>query len=486
MKIRKLSVIVSLFAAVMILVTACAPAATPPPAATQPPAAAETEVMAEPTEAPAAAETEAMAEPTEPPAAAETEAMAEPAEPPKPEKLTFWMMKIFVDTGNESVQAHVEEFTKETGIPVDFELIPINDLSTRWSAAIESGNVPDLSYFDYNNLGQFHGQDLLLDVTDTVDAIQAKNGDLTPALLRSMTYDGRLYGVPMWAEPTVLYYRTDLFEKAGIANPPDTWDEFIADAKLLTDPANGVYGAGFGIGMNLTDSEWWFRDIIWSHGASLVAEDGVTAKADTPEFKQAAQFITDFYTTDNVTPPGVVGWDDAGNNKSYLSGQSAMIINTGSVYNAIFNTSDYPDLKETTKLALVPAGPAGRFVTGICNGMGIFKATQNPYWAQQLMMWMMDKEWQREWMQFGGYQIVPAYPDLAEDPFWQNDYGRVFGEVPQYYAFIGYPGPFTPAAGEVSNTFQLTSHFMEVVVNNQPLDEMLAKLQEDLTAIFQQ
>lgn len=451
MNTKKLSLIFSLLVVMVLTFTACSPKTTP---------------------------TESI------PSVQETEDEAVPTVPDKPSKLTFWMMKTFVDEGNLSMEAHVEEFEKATGIEVDFEMIPIDDLATRWSAAIESGNTPDLSYMDYNNLGQFQAKDLLLDVTDTIAEVQAKNGELTPALLESMTYNGKLYGVPMWAEPTVLYYRTDLFEKAGIANPPDTWEEFIEDAKLLTDPDNGVYGAGFGIGMSLTDTEWWVRDILWSFGASINAADGKTATVNTPEFKEAAQWFVDFYTKHNITPPGVVGWDDSGNNKSYLSGQSAMVINTGSVYNAIFNTADYPDLKENTKVAPVPGGPSGRFITGICNGIGIFKNTQNPYWSKQLMAWMMDKEWQREWMKFGGYLIVPAYPDLAEDPFWQTDAGRVFAEVPLYYAFIGYPGNFTPASGQIANTFVLTRNFMEVIVNDQPLEEMLDNLQAEVTEIL--
>lgn len=455
---------ISLLVVFSMLFAACTPAATEEPAAEEPA-----------DEEPAAEEPEEVDEP----------AVSEPSEPEKPDELTFWMMKIFVDTGNEAVEARVEEFTQATGIPVDLELIAINDLTTRWSAAIESGNVPDLTYMDYNTLGSFQANDQMLDVTTTVEEIQRINGEMTPSLLQSFSYSGKYYGVPMWAEPTVLYYRTDLLENAGIENPPETWEEFIEDAQLLTDPTTGVYGAGFCIGMDCTDSEWWFRDILWSHGASLLTADGQSPAVDTPEFRTAAQWIIDFFTEYDINPPAAVGWDDGGNNQAYLSGQSAMVINTGSIYNAIFNTEDYPDLKDTTKLALVPGGPEGRFITGISNGLALFKDAKNPYWGQQLMIWMMDKEWQREWMQFGGYQIVPAYPELGEDEFWQNDYGMVFSEVPEYYAFLGYPGDFTPAAGEITRSFIITRNLQEVIVNDQSLDDMLAQLHNDIAEVLQ-
>ncbi len=46
-----------------------------------------------------------------------------------------------------------------------------------------------------------------------------------------------MYGLPFDGESTGLFYRTDLFEAAGIAEPPKTWEEFTAAAEKLTDPA---------------------------------------------------------------------------------------------------------------------------------------------------------------------------------------------------------------------------------------------------------
>ena len=40
------------------------------------------------------------------------------------------------------------------------------------------------------------------------------------------TYEDSMYGLPVDGESTALFYRTDLFEEAGIDGPPETWDEF--------------------------------------------------------------------------------------------------------------------------------------------------------------------------------------------------------------------------------------------------------------------
>lgn len=49
-----------------------------------------------------------------------------------------------------------------------------------------------------------------------------------------------VYGIPGWASVQVLYYRTDMFEEAGLS-APETWDDFRDAAIKLTDEKNGIY-----------------------------------------------------------------------------------------------------------------------------------------------------------------------------------------------------------------------------------------------------
>ena len=49
----------------------------------------------------------------------------------------------------------------------------------------------------------------------------------------SVTVDGKTYGVPWYVETRLLYYRTDIAEKAGVTEAPKTWDELKATARAL-------------------------------------------------------------------------------------------------------------------------------------------------------------------------------------------------------------------------------------------------------------
>jgi multiple sugar transport system substrate-binding protein len=67
-----------------------------------------------------------------------------------------------------------------------------------------------------------------------------KLGDLEPAMVKAMSYDGKIYGIPMQAQTHVMAYRKDLFDKNGIT-PPTTFEEMQAAAKKLQDAEKMKY-----------------------------------------------------------------------------------------------------------------------------------------------------------------------------------------------------------------------------------------------------
>lgn len=67
--------------------------------------------------------------------------------------------------------------------------------------------------------------------------------DLLPKIRDALSVDGKLYAAPFYGESSMVMYRTDLFQKAGLTMPASpTWDFVIDAAKKVTDKANGVYG----------------------------------------------------------------------------------------------------------------------------------------------------------------------------------------------------------------------------------------------------
>lgn len=99
--------------------------------------------------------------------------------------------------------------------------------------------------------------------------------DLLPAIADSLSYEGKLYAAPFYAESALTMYRTDLFEQAGLTMPKHpTWSFIRKAAAKITDRDNGIYGvclrgkAGWGENMAFVSTlahSWgarWF-DMNW-------------------------------------------------------------------------------------------------------------------------------------------------------------------------------------------------------------------------------
>lgn len=67
--------------------------------------------------------------------------------------------------------------------------------------------------------------------------------DLLPPIRDAASYEGKLYGAPFYGESSMLMYRTDLFQRAGLTMPEQpTWQFVTEAARKLTDKAHDVYG----------------------------------------------------------------------------------------------------------------------------------------------------------------------------------------------------------------------------------------------------
>lgn len=376
--------------------------------------------------------------------------------------LTFWMKKQLFEDQNKLIQERAKQFGAENNVNVNIELIAYEDFYPKWSAAIESKTVPDVSFFGYQEVGQFYGKGVLEDVSDLVNTIEGKNSAIQDSMKKAITFQGKQYAIPFWTESQVLYYRKDMLKNAGFDAPPKTWEEFRTMAKALTDPSKGIYGAGLGYGKGNSDAEFLTRGIIWSYGGSVDTKDGKTIIANSPETIEATKLIRDIFLTDKSTPPSALGWDDSGNNKAYLSGQAAMIFNVGSTLSTI--KKDNPDLYEKTGIAPYPAGPKGTYIPGISNNLGIFKDSQQKDLAKQFVAYMLDTDWYKTWIEKGAPLTGPVYGKLNSEPVWQDERNKAFVESVKGFYFLGHPGEYNPKAGEVFNLRLVNDAFQKLLL----------------------
>ena len=142
------------------------------------------------------------------------------------------------------------------------------DAGTNMQAALAAGEAPVLAQMEIGMLGIFADAEQLVDLQKFVDAEGYDIGDFMPGLLDCSYYNGELVALPHSRSVPVLYYNKDRFKDAGLDEnqPPVTWDDLRADAKVLT--ADGTYGYSCPL------DQWYYMALVMNAGGLIFNEAG--------------------------------------------------------------------------------------------------------------------------------------------------------------------------------------------------------------------
>jgi multiple sugar transport system substrate-binding protein len=208
-----------------------------------------------------------------------------------PVTITFWAWaKGTQDVVNAFNASHKD-------VQVKFEQIPSGVAGgyAKISDAVKAGNAPDVYNVEYAALPDFVSQGAVQDITQLVpDSLKAK---YLPQSVELTTLGGRSWGLPLDAAPQALFYRKDLFAKAGITTPPKTWDEYLADAQKLKKAEPDTR-----IGTFFPDDPSTLEALSWQNGAHWFTSAGDTwnVNISSPETKRVTDYWQQLVSDDLV------------------------------------------------------------------------------------------------------------------------------------------------------------------------------------------
>ncbi len=216
-----------------------------------------------------------------------------------------------------------------------------------------------------------------------------------------------LFGLPLQIESSLLFYREDLFEEAGLSGPPETMDELMEYAAALhSDQVAGFAMRGRGAAATSQTV-----NLLYSFGGRWMDEDGNSALA-SEESIEAHEFYAELMR--NYGPPGPANLHWAEVTSLYAQGQAAMIFDANVFRPIMEDPAQALDVvRENTRYAPLPAGPAGSVPGVLVWGLSINHASQNPEASWYFIQWALSKESQESLLLFG----VPA----ARASAWENE-----------------------------------------------------------------
>ncbi|MFJ8433032.1 extracellular solute-binding protein [Kitasatospora sp. NPDC094019] len=323
------------------------------------------------------------------------------------------------------------------GIKVDVEVASWTDIGKRVDELVRSGKSPDLL-----QTGGFADQaaaDRLYNVSDVLSLETQAN------IMESFSHAGQVlgtqYGIPFVSTSRVLFYNKAIFQKAGITQPPATWNELKAAAEKIKAKVPGVTPYGLPLGPEEAPAE----SMLWtlSGGGSLSDDVGnYTIDSD----KNQATFS---WLRTNLVAPGLTYPEPGKMNRTpvysdFAAGKVAMLNGHPTLLRMATNGKiDFGTAPIPKKDGLAKTGSLG-----VADWMMAFKAGGHKNEIRRFLSFVYTKENQLKFDET--YNLLP----VTQDAFDAMTADPKHADLKQFAAGLGNASfyPFgDPAWAEVSN-----------------------------------
>lgn len=314
--------------------------------------------------------------------------------------------------------ALVDQYQKETKVRIQLDVTPFGGMleKTRNSLRAPSGSY-DIMNLNAGGLAEIYAGGFLKPLKEIDPQFSLQQGVIDFGAsaywnVQTNSFDpkGVLLGVPTNGNVLVLYYRKDLYEKAGL-KVPQTWDDVLANAKALHKPP-ATYGF---VVRGARDSILFdFSPFLFSHGGTYFANAAGGDYSVTLNSPQGLAALDMFIKLNKEAgPPNPGALAQAELIQLLATGKAAQ----GAAVMAALAELRNPNssvVADTIEMSVLPAGRggkpssvAGHWMAGIPKN--IPEANQKA--AMDFLKWFLQKNIQVEYVKAGG---VPVRDDLAD------------------------------------------------------------------------
>ena len=318
------------------------------------------------------------------------------------------------------MQGMTEDFTKKTGHTVEWVTLEENVLRQRVTTDITTKG----GAFDIMTIGMYEtpiwGKNGWLVPLDGLSK-EYNVDDILPAMSGGLSYEGKLYAAPFYGESSMIMYRTDLMEKAGLKMPDaPSWSFIAKAARAMTDREKDINGiclrgkAGWGEGgafitsMSNSFGARWF-DEKWN------------AQFDTREWSDTLNFYVNM-----MKDAGPAGYATNGFNENlslFQQGKCGMWIDATVAASFVTNKKD-SKVADQVGFALAPDNGLGKRSNWLWAwALGIPAGTQKEAAAKQFVEWATSAEYLELVAAKEGWANVP--PGTRKSLYENENYKKV-------------------------------------------------------------
>jgi ABC-type glycerol-3-phosphate transport system substrate-binding protein len=399
--------------------------------------------------------------------------------------LKILMWSHFVPRHDKWFDKFAQDWGRKVGVDVTVDHIEVTGIPARIASEISARGGHDVIQF-IAPLPQFEPS--VVDMADVTQEAARRFGKQI-ALCRKSSFNpttSKFFAYsPGWV-PDPGNYRKSMWEQAGFAEGPSTWDELReGGAKIKSDQ-----GIQLGIGMSQEiDSDMVGRALMWSYGGAI-QDKNENVTINSPETVAAVEFMKQLY--EDAMTDEVFAWNPASNNQGMVGGKLSYIVNSISAYRTTQKVN--PQQANDTFFVKALEGPADALAAQhVMYNWIVPEHAQNIDAAKAFLLHYTENyaraTWESELYDFPAFdRLVPDLNDwLDDDPFGSEprDKLAVLKDALDWSTNVGRHGNANTAIGEVFGTFIVPNMYARAARGEQSPAESVARAEAQIKPIFE-
>ncbi len=398
--------------------------------------------------------------------------------------LRILMWSHFVPQHDKWFDPFANDWGKKVGVNVTVDHIDNTAIPARIESEIAAGSGHDIIQY-IGPLPQFEPSVVdLADLTQEAEKRFGKQIDLcrkcsyNPATKKYFAYS------PSWA-PDPGDYRKSLWEKAGLPNGPQSYDDLLKGGSEI----KGKQGIQLGVGMSPEiDSNMAARALIWSFGGAE-QDENANVTINSPETVAAVEFMKKLY--EGAMTQEVFAWNPASNNQGLIAGKMSYILNSISAFRTLQGIN--PSVANDVFFVKALKGPKqGLAAQHVMYNYIVPKFAKNVDAAKEFLLHYTQNwarvTWESKLYDFPAFRDrVPKLTDwLDNDPFGSQPRNKlaVLKDALDWSTNVGYRGYANAAIGEVFGTFILPNMLARAARGKQSPQQAVATTEGQMKPIF--
>ncbi|GAC1605132.1 MAG: hypothetical protein NVS3B2_11310 [Ramlibacter sp.] len=259
------------------------------------------------------------------------------------------------------VKSHLTAFESKTGIKVAYSNAPWAQYREAMVTKFVAKAPIDVLWVSDSWLPEWAEAGWLAPVNGFPELMKY-NADASAFCTSSMQYKGKQYGLTYYSDYMAFFYNQDILRKAGIKEPPRTWDEVLQQSLKIKSAGLSEHP----MMLSMARESWlveFLSAMVFSHGGRFVDDKGAAALAQPNGGAQRAmQWIADAVQKHKIISPACVETGELNGLKAFGAGNHAFGLLSRYRIRTLNDPKQSP-AAGNVRQALMPAGPGGSNAT---------------------------------------------------------------------------------------------------------------------------